>query len=150
MRHKKNQIYNVVKYILGAKGSMTAMKLQKLLYYCQAWSLVWDEAPLFPERIEAWANGPIVPDVYEKHKGMFEIPKNPNCFPDGKTSELESFQKKTIDSILDFYGDKTAHWLSELTHNEDPWKNARKGLKPGERGNAEISHAAMCEYYSSL
>lgn len=25
------------------------MKLQKLCYYAQAWSLVWDDAPLFAE-----------------------------------------------------------------------------------------------------
>ena len=150
MRHEENQIYNVIKYILQKKGSMTAMKLQKLLYYCQAWSLVWDETPIFPQRIEAWANGPIIPEVYDKHKGMFIVPKNPDCFPKGRISKLLSSQKTTIDSILKFYGDKTAHWLSELTHREDPWKNAREGLKPGERGNAEISHAAMYEYYSSL
>ena len=52
---------------------MSAMKLQKLIYYSQAWSLVWDDEPLFPERIEAWINGPVVPELYERHKGEFKV-----------------------------------------------------------------------------
>ena len=43
---------------------VTSWKLQKLVYYCQAWSLVWDERELFPERLEAWADGPVCPDLY--------------------------------------------------------------------------------------
>jgi len=40
--------------------------------------------------------------------------------------------------------------LSDLTHQEDPWRSARKGLAPGERGNSTITKAAMAEFYSSL
>ena len=49
------------------------MKLQKLVYYCQAWSLVWDDMPLFESRIEAWANGPVVLDLYYRHRGQYWI-----------------------------------------------------------------------------
>lgn len=52
---------DIAKYILDRRGPMTAMKLQKLVYYARAWSLVWDEKPLFRSRIEAWANGPVSP-----------------------------------------------------------------------------------------
>lgn len=54
--------------------------------------------------------------------------------------------------MLDFYGDKTAQWLSELTHQEEPWHRAREraGLRLGERGSEEITHEAMANYYSSL
>jgi len=52
--------------------------------------------------------------------------------------------------VLKFYGDRTAQWLSDLTHRERPWKEARKGLAPGERGNREITHQAMAGYYSSI
>lgn len=55
-----------------------------------------------------------------------------------------------MDAVLKFYGDKSPFWLSELTHREQPWIDARRGLAPGERGRAEITHAAMAEYYSSL
>ena len=52
---------------------MTALKLQKLVYYAQAWSLVWDEEPLFPDPIEAWANGPVVYELYKRHRGIFKV-----------------------------------------------------------------------------
>ncbi|WP_375339284.1 Panacea domain-containing protein [Planktothricoides raciborskii] len=53
-------VYDVAAYILTKKHPLTAVKLQKLLYYAQAWALVWDKKPLFPERIEAWVNGPVL------------------------------------------------------------------------------------------
>jgi len=139
-------VRDVAAYILEKLGEITAMKLQKLVYYSQAWSLVWDEKPLFPERIEAWANGPVVPDLYEAHKGVFKLSKSP-C---GNSSLLDSLETETIDKVLEFYGDKSSQWLSDLTHKEDPWLNARKGLQPGERGNNELTYAAMAEYYGSL
>jgi len=136
---------DVASYILEKKGTMTTMKLQKLLYYCQAWSLVWDEEPLFYEQIEAWANGPVVREFYEEHRNMYKIDHAP-----GNPLLLSSKQKETIDSVLSFYGDKSSQWLSDLTHMEDPWKDARAGLAPGDRGNTVITHEAMMEYYSSL
>ena len=50
-------VFDTAKYILEKCGTMSTMKLQKLCYYSQAWSLVWDDAPLFDEDFEAWAMG---------------------------------------------------------------------------------------------
>lgn len=66
-------VFDVAEYILEQYGEMTAMKLQKLVYYCQAWHLAWDGEPLFRESIEAWANGPVVPALYEAHRGVFRV-----------------------------------------------------------------------------
>jgi uncharacterized phage-associated protein len=139
--------FDVAKYILKKRGSLTAMKLQKLLYYCQAWSLVWDEKPLFDNKIQAWVNGPVLPSVYNFHRGQYFVSDADFTFACG---ELNVEQIKTIDAVLGFYGDKSAQWLIELTHSEKPWIDARKGLAPGERGNSEITHAAMADYYSGL
>lgn len=139
-------VFDVASYILERIGDMTAMKLQKLVYYSQAWSLVWDEAPLFPERIEAWANGPVVPSLYNLHRGEFNL----SSLSQGDSSNLIENQADTIEKVLEFYGDKSSQWLSDLTHQESPWIDARKGLAPGERSNKEITHAAMAEYYDSL
>ena len=136
---------DVAAYILQKMGTMTTMKLQKVLYYCQAWSLVWDEEPLFHEQIEAWANGPVVRELFEEHRNMFNINQT-----SGDPSKLSEKQIDTIQSVISYYGDKPSQWLSDLTHLEDPWKNARAGLAPGERSNRVISHASMMEYYSSL
>ena len=65
--------FDVAKYILEEKGNLTAMKLQKLLYYCQAWSLVWDEKPLFENTIQAWVNGPVLPAAYNYHRGQYFV-----------------------------------------------------------------------------
>lgn len=138
--------HDVAAFILGACGSMTAMKLQKLVYYCQAWSLVWDERPLFPEVIQAWANGPVTPALYAEHRGRFEL----NDWPPGDPSRIDEEGRDTIRGVISFYGDKTSQWLSDLTHSESPWMDAREGLAPGERGNRVISLSAMAEYYGSL
>lgn len=139
-------VQDVAGYILRARGPMTAMKLQKLVYYCQAWSLVWDEKPLFPEKIEAWANGPVVYELYDKHRGQFKL----TGWQWGNPGALTKDERETVDAVLSFYGDKPSQWLSDLTHRERPWREARQGLPPGERGFQEITHAAMAEYYGSL
>ena len=139
---------DVAAYILRKKGPMPAMKLQKLVYYSQAWSLVWDGKLLFRDRIEAWANGPVIRNLYNAHRGKFHISR----IPGGNSRLLNDVQRETVDAVLDFYGDKPPHWLSELTHNEAPWKDTRNkaGLAPGLRGKARISPETMEEYYSSL
>lgn len=140
-------VLNVAKYILEKQGEMTAMKLQKLVYYAQCWSLVWDDKPLFDERIEAWANGPVCPSLYNAHRGKFSVAEGMIA---GITSDFSEEQLETIDGVLGFYGDKSAQWLSDLTHIEAPWKDAREGVPIGERCNREITHAAMVEYYGGL
>ena len=139
-------VFDVAAYILQRTGKITTMKLQKLVYYCQAWSLVWDEKRLFPEQIRAWANGPVVQKLYDAHRGMFKI----SSIANGDSSKLNSEQKDTIKAVLAFYGDKPSQWLSDLTHLERPWRDARQGLADSERGTAEITLAAMSEYYGGL
>ena len=107
---------------------------------------MWDEEPLFREKILAWANGPVVKELYARHKGLFRVSK----LPQGNSDRLSANQKDTIDHVLKAYGDKTAQWLSDLTHMEAPWIQAREGLKPGERGEVEIDVSSMHEYYSSI
>jgi uncharacterized phage-associated protein len=139
-------VHDAAAYILGKTGRITTMKLEKLSYYSQAWSLVWDEAPLFGEPIQAWANGPVCPELYSAHRGLFEV----SNWPKGHPEALSQEQRDTVDAVLVFYGEKPSQWLSDLTHSERPWIEARQGLAPGERGQNEITHASMAEYYGSL
>lgn len=140
-------VKDVAQYILESLGGMTTIKLQKLVYYCQAWSLVWCETPLFNSRIEAWANGPVTPDLFFAHQGRFTVTPGDSL---GNSARLSFDEKDVIDNVLKGYGDKSSQWLVELTHLEDPWKIARAGTPAGVRCNNEISHAAMAEYYSGL
>lgn len=143
----RTRAVDVADYVLSRLGSMTAMKLQKLVYYCQVWSLVWTEHELFSEHIEAWANGPVVRSLYNKHRGHFKVGKG---FFGGEIERLSSEQRDVVHRVLSFYGAKDPQWLSNLTHLESPWKDARSGLMPGERGDSVITNEAIVEYYSSL
>jgi len=116
------------------------------VYYAQAWSLVWDDKPLFRSRIEAWANGPAIPALYRHHRGEYSVSR----WPWGDARNLEPEEKDTVASVLHFYGDKPAQWLVNLTHQEAPWRDARGSLPPGAPGYTEIRRDKMHEYYSSL
>ena len=121
-------VVDVAEYILTKLGPMTSMRLQKLVYYSQAWHLAWTEQPLFLEKIEAWRDGPVVPKLFDLHKGCFKL--DPGFFykkqaPAVQDSVLTADEKDIIDRVMNFYGDRDPHWLSQLTHLEAPWKEAR-------------------------
>lgn len=139
-------VHDVAAKVVELTGEITCMKLQKLVYYCQAWSTVWDERVLFPERIEAWANGPVVPDLFAEHRGTFTVAK----WPKGDPDKLDDRARKTISAVVEHYNQFSATQLSELSHNEEPWKSARVGLGPGERSNREITVGVMANYYSQF
>lgn len=122
------------------------MKLQKLVYYSQAWNLAWRSDELFPEDIQAWANGPVVYELFEEHRGRFTI----EDWPHGDARHLTSEDCKVVNAVLAAYGDLSARKLSFLTHEEDPWRNARQGLSPTASSTNVISKEALEEYYGAL
>ncbi len=139
-------VFDVAKYVLTKTGKTSTFKLQKLVYYSQAWSLVWDEKPLFQNKIYAWVNGPVCDDLYQEHKGSFEI----SDLDRGSINELSEDERLTIDAVINAYGRFNGQQLSNLTHSESPWIKARGSLPPGERGMSEIKLDDMVEYYSGV
>ncbi|MDB5575315.1 MAG: hypothetical protein JWR80_491 [Bradyrhizobium sp.] len=139
-------VLDVAQYILSKRGEMTAMKLQKLVYYCQAWHIAWHDDVLFPERIEAWVDGPVAPVLFNKHRGSFRV----SSIPSAKAERLTKDEKSTIDKVLKFYGDKSPQWLIDLSHQEAPWRDARHGIPDGTPSNRPIPPEAMGRFYSSL
>jgi uncharacterized phage-associated protein len=142
-------VFDAAAFILQKSGSMSHMKLQKLLYYSQAWSLVWEEKPIFADRIEAWVNGPVIPYLYKHLQGKFTI-LSEHFAKCGDPNALSAIEQDVISRVISFYGVHNPQWLSDLTHMEKPWQDARKGCLPGQRSDAEITHASMSEYYGSL
>lgn len=139
-------VLDVAQYILDEKHKpLSALKLQKIVYYCQAWSLVWDDKPLFPETIEAWANGPVIRALYEAHKGLYEV-----YDVGGSPNQLIEIEKETIDAVWRDYGDKSAQWLVMLSHSELPWREARGNLKSFEPSTTVIKLDDIANYYSGL
>jgi uncharacterized phage-associated protein len=139
-------VHDVAAYILKTTGEISTWKLQKLVYYSQAWHCVWDERELFSEPIQAWANGPVVPALFHEHRGSFRVAS----WPKGKASKLSLAQRESIDVVVRHYGRSTGFALREMTHSESPWRNARKGVSAGEPSTNVISLDSMAEYYASL
>ena len=144
-------IFDTAKYILQQHGSMSPMKLQKLCCYSQAWSLVWDDAPLFDEDFQAWATGSVCPELFFK---LFLKMKNKSSINvddiTGEKGDLTANQKDAIDKVLEHYGDHTAQWLSQLTQIEEPWKIARKGVPSGVGCDNIITKESMAIYYGGI
>lgn len=133
---------DIAKYFLSkadddAGDLISNLKLQKLLYYAQGFHLALYNRPLFQEEIEAWTHGPVVTDIYHhfKDSGSDGIPR-PDNFPtfSEQTTEL-------LDEVYSVYGQFSAWKLRNMTHDEQPWKNAR----PAEI----ISHDSLTEYFKT-
>lgn len=140
-------IFDVASYILRDVGRMSTMKLQKLCYYCQAWSLVWDDVPLFDEEFEAWANGPVCNDLFQRTQGKFAVTAEDE---QGDLTCLEPNQIETIERVLEYYGKHDAQWLSQLTHLEAPWQETQVGIADGMGCDKIISKESMACYYGGL
>jgi uncharacterized phage-associated protein len=139
-------VISVASYALDLMESVPTMKLQKIVYYSQALHLVKYNEPIFDDDFEAWINGPVVPELFEAHKGRFVIEKG---FFDSKTiTQLSKQSRSCIDHVCNCLKDKTGAVLSELAHSEEPWINARKGYLPSEHSYEIISKKTIKDYYS--
>jgi uncharacterized phage-associated protein len=141
-------VKNVAHYILTKVGTITTVKLQKLVYYSQAWSLAWDGVPLFNEEFQAWSNGPVCAELFDAHRGRFLISSDDlAAYGDYRLSDCEN---ETIDIVIATYNKYNSQQLSDMTHQERPWKEARNGFAPGERCHNIISKETMQDYYGGL
>jgi uncharacterized phage-associated protein len=115
-------------------------KLHKLLYYAQGWHLVWIGRPLFVEPIEAWANGPVVADLWHDEKRERKPPPS---------QELAGDEVATVDYVVERYGRFTGKELVRRTHEEDPWRDASETDADGWGvANAEITHDALRRWFA--
>lgn len=141
---------DVINWFLS-KDSMSPKKLQKLLYYAYSWTLTLQNEDvedlgnkLFASKFEAWVHGPVIPFVYQKYReyGYQNIPR--------KTENEISFDDEIEDvlqQVWEEYGKYTGNQLETITHQEDPWLNAREGYSPVERCNVPITDEDIFEYY---
>lgn len=127
---------------------LSHLRLQKLLYYAQGWSLALRDKALFKDRIEAWAHGPVVKDLYPcfASYGNESIPSSDFEFTGG----LNSGEKELVEAVWDAYKKFSATSLRQMSHNEEPWKDVRGNLRPADRCEEEISAVAMKKFFKSL
>jgi uncharacterized phage-associated protein len=140
------QVQEVSKAVIQRSSApISNLKLQKLLYYVQGWSLAIHEKPAFPEPIEAWVHGPVVPAIFHQYR---HFRWNPISIPT-EVLTLPKVEVSHIDAVLKVYGGLNAVQLEDLSHEETPWIEARKRLAPNERGNDIITHESMKIYFAS-
>src|SRR5687768_63150 len=90
------------------------LKLQKLLFYSQAWSLAVLGKSLFKEDFQAWTHGPVLPSIYHENKGNFYLTET-----DIQEQEVASDIQEVLDDVLEIYGERSGKYLEELTHCEE-------------------------------
>lgn len=142
---------DIAHYFLGRVDkyvgeTISHLKLQKLVYYAQVWSLIPRNQPLFYQDIQAWRHGPVVYEVWTEYKayGFDAIPALENPF-----LEFEDDEMAVLNYVWDSYGELSAKRLEILTHSEEPWIKARKGIASTEKSNNVISHEDIKSYYGS-
>ncbi|HYH81999.1 MAG TPA: type II toxin-antitoxin system antitoxin SocA domain-containing protein [Longimicrobium sp.] len=126
-----------------AGDSITNLKLQKLVYYAQAWTMAMLGRPLFTEAVEAWAHGPVVDVVYQEYKGhgyngLPRSRKKPRFAPE---------ERIVLEDVLAAYGEHSATFLEALTHSEAPWRTAWGDRPSTSRSRREIPLSLMGEFY---
>ncbi|MDR1019460.1 MAG: DUF4065 domain-containing protein [Synergistaceae bacterium] len=125
-----------------AASDVTPLKLQKLLYYCQGYSLGLYGEPLFGDAIEAWDHGPVIPGVYRLYKefGGGHIP-----FETGEEPDVDERAKKIARLVLEDKG-KFAPWaLRDMTHSEKPWAHTYRSAGR----NAQIPQSLIRDFFLS-
>jgi len=128
--------------------SLTNLKLQKLIYYVQAWYLANYNVPLFRAEFEPWIHGPVIPNLYREMKAFGSNPIT-------LTLELEEVEKRFDDDTLEFlreiadvYMPYGAYAMEKMVHREQPWIQARGNLATDERCKAIISEESMRTFYA--
>lgn len=142
---------NVAKYLIylssqkfvgdnEEREGITNLKLQKILYFVQAYYLAKLGKPLFSDKIEAWGYGPVIPTIYQKYK---KNGSSPIISKEDKSS-LSEEDKENVQKIWNTFGGYSASKLVDITHTHTPWKEANQTL------SQIISHKSLKEYYTPL
>jgi uncharacterized phage-associated protein len=119
---------------------MTNLKLQKLLYYTQGFHLAMQGGPLFPESLLAWNHGPVVQQVWRKHR---HLGFSPIGCPEGYQEDNYAPEiRELLDAVYATYGQFTAKKLEQMTHEEPPWAKTTR--------NRPIDHGLLQTYFLEL
>lgn len=122
------------------KDGVTNLKLQKVLYFAQAYYLTRFNKPLFIEDIQAWDYGPVVPTVYRKLKRYGSKP----IINENDKSSVSDKDKEILKELWSVFGGYSASKLVDIVHSHAPWKDAYASK------NRIITHKVIKDYYDSL
>ncbi len=123
----------------------THLKIQKLLYYAEAWIQVLLNKELFEEPIQAWSHGPVVPEVFQHFRSF-----GWNPLPIPSENAIPKFSEDIMDvleQVFEVYGDISARRLEEMTHTDKLWIEARGECEPEVRCTNIMSKAKIKQYF---
>lgn len=153
-------VLDVSRYIINYSNKMdygiSNLKLQKVLYFVQAYFLTQTKHPCFNEKIEAWDFGPVVPVAYSEFKGFagMDIPtvKSYIAFDENdiwNTKRIE-FEENCIDNedkvlinkVVDKFSEYSATDMVKLTQHQTPWFDAVSSQ------SNEITNESIFKYFT--
>ena len=142
----------VIKHIFNKLNEVTPLKLQKLLYFIQGLSSALNDKLIFEEECEAWVHGPLYPMVYELFKDFKYNPIDDNRFVmfESLGEKLSEEEIKIIDLVIDTFGLYDGKALERITHQEQPWKEARVGYDDGIHSNDIIDPQSIKIYFKKM
>lgn len=123
---------------------MTHLKLQKLIYFSQAWHLANLNKPLFQEDMEAWTHGPVTPSIWHAYKNYQWDP-----LPPGKEPKIEKPVIGFLNAIYNRYGKFNAKELERITHQHEPWRVTRGDLPLEAKCTDPIKKKLMRDFYAN-
>lgn len=140
----------VISRIFNQLEEVTPLMLQKLLYLIQGESYSVNGKPMFAEDCQAWVHGPVYPEVYEMFRDFKYNPIDDARFAifEGADDKLSECDRQIIDLALDVFGEYGGKVLEKITHQQTPWKLARKGYADDIRSNEIITKESIKNYYS--
>ena len=139
----ETSVRDVAAYVIEKLGPTPLMKLHKLVYYCQAWSLVWHNHQLFSEVIDARNSGPVIMGLATACFGQYPVA----TVNGGDALKLSEAERNCVSDVIRSYGKMTPNEISHMVKNETPWLIAKsRGSFPGHM----ITLLEMQNYYASL
>lgn len=141
-----------ISYIFAQVQEITPLALQKVLYYIQGIHMVQFRQPLFEEDCQAWVHGPAYESVYDLFKNFRYNPIEDNRFAlfQNRFKELSDEEKRLIDLVLDTFGMYSGKTLECITHQEEPWKNARDGYADDQPSKVVIPKDDIMKYFDCV
>lgn len=146
------KMLRVIACVFEKLEEVTPLMLQKTLYYIQGVSLALRGVPMFEEDCQAWVHGPVYPEVYDLFRDFRYNPIEDARFAlvDGTTDMLTNEEKRIINLVVNTFGLYGGKTLEKITHNELPWKEARRGYGDTIPSNVELSKESIKEYFSTI
>lgn len=146
-------LHDVCDYIImlseNSEAPLNYGKLQRLLYYCQAWRLAFTKSPLFEGRFQAWVHGPVNRTIFDRfYPGTLYTPVDfSNVKGMGRILHITKDERSHIDEVYEKYSVFSGSQLEELSRREDPWVQARAGLHPSAPSTSVCDEGLMASYY---